>query len=72
MSQGEGAVTTLSLLLPLPFKTKTREGMHYCISEIILKISQWGKQGHSKCTAVIELLYLKGPNGSLNLYRDKT
>lgn len=38
VSQGEGAVTTLPLLLPFPFKTKTREGMHYHISEIIKKI----------------------------------
>lgn len=37
LSQAEGAVTTLSLLLPLPFKTKKSEGVHYHISEIILK-----------------------------------
>lgn len=37
VSQGEGAAAAPSLLLPLPFKTKTREGINDHISEITLK-----------------------------------
>lgn len=53
---GLGAVTTPSLALPFPYKTKTRKGMHHHLRGIIFKFLFFARRRASKVTVNLQLM----------------